>query len=346
MKNPPSKPQHRRSQRSGFTLIELLVVIAIIAVLIGLLLPAIQKVRESAARTQNMNNAHQIALAVHSYHDSNKKFPDTYVYPTYGNGGTYTGASGTVFFVLLPYLEQASTYEATSGPFTYSYKSTGSYNGQPSNYNYSYSYGGTVYQAGRASGIIKTYLNAADPSVTPSDSGACSFLVNSNVVTSSVNLTTITDGTSNTLMLAEGYAKCGYTYSYQSGPPYTENISEVENYLRAWNYDPYMTASSYTETYSYTSSPYNYSFIYNYTGTTVGTFYGYAYDSTSGQPITFQDRPPVANCNSQAPQSATSGGLVTALCDGSVRLITQGVSVTTWNAAITPRSGDTLGSDW
>src|SRR6201989_1208168 len=100
---------HTKSQaaRRGFTLIELLVVIAVIAILIGLLLPAVQKIREAAARLKCQNNLHQIGLALHNYESTDHTFPPRGVYPQANTASD----NWSVHAQLLPYIEQANLYK-------------------------------------------------------------------------------------------------------------------------------------------------------------------------------------------------------------------------------------------
>src|SRR5262245_1083966 len=98
-----------RSTRRAFTLIELLVVIAIVAVLIGLLLPAVQKVREAAARAKCQNNLKQVALALHHYHDIRQSFPSGYISGVSANGDD-TGPGWGWAAQVLPQVEQSALY--------------------------------------------------------------------------------------------------------------------------------------------------------------------------------------------------------------------------------------------
>jgi len=201
-----TQPNSSKTRRHGFTLIELLVVIAIIAILIGLLLPAVQKVREAAARMSSGNNLKQMSLALHNYASttSDGVLPPAYGTVPYGSGGwTQQGAAeGTIYFYLLPFIEQSNLYNQ-------SVTSDGGLLG------YQLSWAGIPR-------TVKTFIAPADPT-NGSSHDYSSYRTNllafspppgSNSWDHPRLPATFSDGTSTTVAFAEGYAVPNGTTNY------------------------------------------------------------------------------------------------------------------------------------
>jgi prepilin-type N-terminal cleavage/methylation domain-containing protein len=285
----------------GFTLIELLVVIAIIAILIGLLLPAVQKVREAAARTQCQNNLHQLGLAVQDYASANNSYVPPCWSPDSGGGTFNTGkiganssSIGTIHFFLLPYIEQDNIYKNAGAS-----------------------------AANQASQIIKVLICPSDPSLNSNIQrygyASTNYAANLKVFDPrgpGTIVTSMPDGTANTVIFAERYKVCAPSWGGYTGPAWAMHPAYVGH---GWD----------TPVFGWHEA---------------GGGYDPSFNGGTGQP--FQVTPAVSACDWRVMQGAHSGVMVVGLGDGSVRGVNGGLSLTTWVRACTPNDGQVLGSDW
>jgi prepilin-type N-terminal cleavage/methylation domain-containing protein len=333
-------------RRGAFTLIELLVVIAIIAVLVGLLLPAVQRVREAAARTESVNNLKQMGLAIMNYHDSMGHFPPSWVDWDEDWNPQYYLNCGTTHYYILPYIEQdalAKIFDPTYNNAYYFWDVYHTYNN------------GVQFNAHG----VKTFVNPSDATCPPggvytdqtpdpfnppaiygdysvtgyaANFGSLGYFFNDGTVTGFssyriMHIADVTDGLSNTIFMAEKIAVC-------SNPNYVDNSS-------ANSFGGNVIDTKYYNIWAYGRTPWpEWNPVFAYTG--AGGWGG----GITGPASKFQVNPitsgPNATCDPRFASSPRSAGLLVSLCDGSVHLLGADINPNVWWALCTPDQGEVI----
>ena len=288
--------------RPAFTLFQLLIVIALLAILLGLLLPAIQKVRQAAARTQSVNNLKQLMLALHNYHDTYNQFPAGI------DDKDFSAASK-----LLPFIEQQNIFN---------------------NIDFKKSIDDKANAQWRQV-TIKTFLSPQDPirAVNPAW-GATNYLFNDLIffLNSKEQIQGITDGTSNTIGIGETL----------KGDGKNKAIDVHRQYVLLKKEDLKNTGEDTGVKYFKDDK--------NISGDRCASWMdGRFLQGAFNGKLRPNDERPDVSCGGISGVSALRNYqrfVQVGICDGSVRLVADGISHKTWKAAMTPKGGEVLGNDW